>query len=78
MRRKLSQRYWLDDSLGCCLLMWYCPFNFQFNFQFYFRNLKIIDDRLGLKTEVRWLMAEVSSCPLPLDSRLQTSLNSKR
>ena len=23
MRRKLSQRYWLDDSLGCCLLMWY-------------------------------------------------------
>ena len=53
MRRKLSQRYWLDDSLGCCLLMWYCPFNFPFNFfnffnfsnffnffnfQFYFRK----------------------------------------
>ena len=26
MRRKLSQRYWLDDSLGCCLLMWYLSF----------------------------------------------------
>ena len=50
MRRKLSQRYWLDDSLGCCLLMWYGPFNFPFNFhynfQFYFRNLKIKDYRL--------------------------------
>ena len=34
MRRKLSQRYWLDDSLGCCLLMWYCPFNFHYNFPF--------------------------------------------
>ena len=44
MRRKLSQRYWLDDSLGCCLLMWYCPFNFPFNFhynfQFYFRKFR--------------------------------------
>ena len=42
MRRKLSQRYWLDDSLGCWLLMWYCPFNFPFNFhynfQFYFQK----------------------------------------
>ena len=42
MRRKLSQQDWLDDSLGCCLLMWYCPFNFPFNFhynfQFYFRK----------------------------------------
>ena len=37
MRRKLSQRYWLDDSIGCSLLMWYCPFNFPFNFQFNFQ-----------------------------------------
>ena len=25
-RRKLSQQSWLDDSLGCCLPTWYCPF----------------------------------------------------
>ena len=37
LRRKLSQRYWLDDSLGCRLLMWYCPFNFQFNFHYNFQ-----------------------------------------
>ena len=37
MRRKLSQRYWLDDSIGCSLLMWYCPFNFHYNFQFNFQ-----------------------------------------
>jgi hypothetical protein len=29
---------WLDVSLGCCLLMWYCPFNFPFNFPFDFSN----------------------------------------
>ena len=21
-----------DDSFGCCLPLWYCPFNFSFNF----------------------------------------------
>ena len=56
MRRKLSQRYWLDDSLGCCLLMWYCPFNFPFNFHYnfpfyfrkfsYFQNLEVMFTRL--------------------------------
>ena len=43
MGRKLSQRYWLDDSLGCSLLMWYCPFNFHYNFQFNFQfNFQLI------------------------------------
>ena len=52
MRRKLSQRYWLDDSLGCCLLMWYCPFNFHFNFhynfQFYFRKFSYLYSELTI------------------------------
>ena len=33
LNRKLRQRCWLevkhfvlDDSFGCCLLLWYCPF----------------------------------------------------
>ena len=26
LRRKLSQQNWLDDSFGCCLPLWYCPF----------------------------------------------------
>ena len=28
LRRKLSQQGWLDDSIGCCQPIWYCPFNF--------------------------------------------------
>ena len=23
---KLSQQSWLDDSVGCCWHIWYCPF----------------------------------------------------
>jgi len=26
VRRELSQRCWLDDSIGCWLHIWYCPF----------------------------------------------------
>ena len=26
LRRELSQLSWLDDSFGCCMPIWYCPF----------------------------------------------------
>ena len=62
LNRKLRQCCWLevthfvlDDSFGCCQLLWYCPFitsfyNFHFYFHFYFRNFsRIKNDKENYK-----------------------------
>ena len=72
MRRKLSQRYWLDDSLGCCLLMWYLSFILYSAHLIVSLRLRL-EDRLHLgKTQINLVLLSVCTIFETFVSKLLT------